>query len=68
MKPLLAEIGNELGNTLKAPAKNVADSEPQSGLTRSKFLSQVGQERLGRLPPDSVPVPARLLHDRDISG
>ncbi len=31
VKPLLVEIGNDLGSTIKAPAENVADSEPRQG-------------------------------------
>ena len=29
MQPLLAEMGNGLGSTIQAPAKNVADPEPR---------------------------------------
>jgi hypothetical protein len=36
-------------------------------LKAGKLLSRVGQERLGRWPPDSVPGPAPLLHDGDTS-
>jgi len=31
MKPLLAEMGNGLGSTIKAPGENVADPEPRQG-------------------------------------